>query len=87
MPTKTIRVFLHNKPWLIQEIKHVLFKKRQAWKTNNIEEKHEDLIKLRSITRKNKEDYRKKTERMFEGNNMKEAWEGPNPYKWKEKKH
>ena len=78
IPTKTITLYSNNKPWVTKELKHVINKKKLAFKNNNSEDKKAVQKKLKFVIKKGKEDYKKKIEKHFEKNNMKSVWEGLN---------
>ena len=51
VPTKTITLFANNKPWVTKEIKHVLNKKKLAFKSNDNEGKKQVQKELKTVVR------------------------------------
>ena len=78
IPSKTIKVFANNKPWVTKEIKSVLNKKKLAFRN-----KDKDNIKLvqKEVKReieKGKCECKNKIEEKFDTNHMKSVWKGMN---------
>lgn len=76
VPTRTVRCFPNNKPWITSDVKDLLNKKKRAFKEG-------DQAKLRCVQgelkiklKEAKEEYRKKVEQKLQENSMKEVWEG-----------
>ena len=75
IPTKTVKVYGNNKPWLTKDVKEVINKKKASLSNNRT-----DLRSIqRELTKKIKDaknNYKTKVENMFNTNNTKDAWKG-----------
>ncbi|XP_073668918.1 uncharacterized protein [Paramisgurnus dabryanus] len=76
VPTRSVRCFPNNKPWITCDVKDLLNEKKRAFKEG-------DHMKLRSVQgelkrklKEAKEEYKKKVEQKLQENNMKEVWQG-----------
>ncbi|CAM4691197.1 unnamed protein product [Leuciscus chuanchicus] len=76
VPTRTVRCFPNNQPWITSDVKDLLNKKKRVFKEG-------DQAKLRCVQgelkiklKEAKEEYRKKVEQKLQENSMKEVWEG-----------
>ncbi|KAI4875852.1 hypothetical protein NFI96_001584, partial [Prochilodus magdalenae] len=74
VPTKTVRCFPNNKPWITSDIKDILNQKKRAFKDGNWTELKRVQGELKIRLKEAKESYRKKVERKLQDNNMKEVW-------------
>ncbi|GFR71213.1 reverse transcriptase [Elysia marginata] len=78
IPTKTIKVFSNNKPWVTKDIKQILNRKKIAFQNkrdNDIKSIHKEV---RATIRQGKESYRRKIEKYFKNNDMRKVWQGMN---------
>ncbi|KAL3987852.1 KRAB domain-containing zinc finger protein [Sarotherodon galilaeus] len=66
VPTRTVRCFSNNKPWITPEIKAVLKQKRRAFKTKDKEELKRVQRELRGLIRNGKDSYRQKMENQLQ---------------------
>uniref|UniRef100_A0A669DTM0 Reverse transcriptase domain-containing protein n=1 Tax=Oreochromis niloticus TaxID=8128 RepID=A0A669DTM0_ORENI len=76
VPTRTVRCFSNNKPWITSEIKAVLKQKRRAFKSRDKEELKRVQRELRGLIRNGKDSYRQKMENQLQQNNVGEVWRG-----------
>ncbi|KAI4880858.1 hypothetical protein NFI96_024792 [Prochilodus magdalenae] len=74
VPTKTVRCFPNNKPWITSDVKDILNQKKRAFKDGNWTELKRVQGELKVRLKEAKESYRKKVERKLQDNNMKEVW-------------
>ena len=76
IPTKEIRVFSNNKPWVTKDLKQVLNKKKRVFFEGTAEGKKQVNKEVKSAIRKAKETYKNKIESKFVGGNFRAAWQG-----------
>ena len=76
VPTRTVRCFPNNKPWITSNVKALLNRKKMAFKEGNQAELRQVQGELKVRLKEAKEDYRKKVEQKLQENNMKEVWDG-----------
>ncbi|KAI4891636.1 hypothetical protein NFI96_032089, partial [Prochilodus magdalenae] len=74
VPTKTVRCFPNNKPWITSDVKDILNQKKRVFKDGNWTELKRVQVELKVRLKEAKESYRKKVERKLQDNNMKEVW-------------
>ncbi|KAI4874712.1 hypothetical protein NFI96_009725 [Prochilodus magdalenae] len=72
VPSKTIRCFANNKPWVTSNLKHLLNQKKRGDK----EELKRVQTELRIRIKEAKEEYRTKLETKLENNNTRDVWRG-----------
>ena len=76
IPTRTIKVYLNNKPWITKEFKSVLNDKKRAFCAGNIQEVKDVQKDIVIQTAKCRQNYKEKIEQQFAGNNLRLAWGG-----------
>ena len=76
VPTKTVRCFSNNKPWITSDIKALLKEKKRAFLSGNREELKTVQRELRRRIREGKNIYRKKMEEQLQQNNISGVWRG-----------
>ena len=76
IPTKTVKCFANNKPWVDKKLKDILNDKKRAFKENNKDKIKEINKKLKEEIRAGKKVYKNKIEDMFKSNDSKSAWLG-----------
>ncbi|TWW56008.1 hypothetical protein D4764_09G0010580 [Takifugu flavidus] len=76
VPTKTVQCYPNNKPWVTQEVKDVLNKKKKAFRNKDREEMKEAQREVKRCLKEAKNTYRKKVEKKLADNNMRDVWEG-----------
>ncbi|XP_013889486.1 RNA-directed DNA polymerase from mobile element jockey, partial [Austrofundulus limnaeus] len=74
VPTRTVRCFSNNKPWINPDIKALLKEKKRAFGSGNKEEMKAVQRELRRKIRDGKESYRKKMEVQLQENNVSGVW-------------
>ncbi|KAI4887684.1 hypothetical protein NFI96_005893 [Prochilodus magdalenae] len=79
VPTKTVRCFPNNKPWITSDVKDILNQKKMAFRDGNWKELKRVQGELKVRLKEAKESYRKKVERKLQDNNMKEVWGAMKP--------
>ncbi|TWW77451.1 hypothetical protein D4764_12G0008410 [Takifugu flavidus] len=76
VPTKTVQCYPNNKPWVTQEVKDVLNKKKKAFRNKDREKMKEAQREVKRCLKEAKNTYRKKVEKKLADNNMRDVWEG-----------
>ena len=72
-PVKTVRCYPNNKPWVMQEVKAVLNKKKAAFRCRDREAMKVAQQEVKHCVREAKDSYRRKVEQKLRKNNMKEV--------------
>ncbi|TWW68197.1 putative RNA-directed DNA polymerase from transposon BS [Takifugu flavidus] len=72
----TVQCYPNNKPWVTQEVKDVLNKKKKAFRNKDREEMKEAQREVKRCLKEAKNIYRKKVEKKLADNNMRDVWEG-----------
>ena len=75
-PTRTVRCFPNNKPWVTSDVKTVLNKKKAAFRSRDKEVIKTAQRELKQCLKEAKESYRRKVEHKLMENNMREVWDG-----------
>lgn len=76
IPTRTVRCFSNNKPWITPDIKALLKEKKRAFASGNKEERKTVQRQLRRRIREGKRSYRKRMEEQLLQNNARGVWRG-----------
>ena len=76
IPTKQVKCFANNKPWVKKELKELLNEKKAAISSKDQTKLKEVQSKLRQKIKESKEQYAKKIEDFFSSNDSKKAWQG-----------
>ena len=76
IPTKTIKLFPNNKPWISKSIKDLLNEKKIAFQAGNKKERKVVQTKLQGEIRKAQKEYKEKVEEQFKTGRTKDAWNG-----------
>lgn len=76
VPTRTVRCFSNNKPWINPDIKALLKEKKRAFMSRNREELKAVQIRLRRKIREGKKTYRTKLENQLQASNVTGVWRG-----------
>ncbi|KAK0145658.1 hypothetical protein N1851_015439 [Merluccius polli] len=76
VPSKLVRCFPNNKPWVTSEIKALLNEKKRVFRSGDKEELRRVQKELRQKIRKGKDNYRRKLEKRLEQNNARDVWRG-----------
>lgn len=76
IPTKEIKVFPNNKPYISKSLKHTINQKKKAFMSGDRRERKDIQRQLTAEIREGKKEYRQKVEKRFEEGEMRGAWEG-----------
>ena len=76
IPSKKVKLFPNNKPWITPEIKTLLNKKKQLFGQNNKDQLKELQKTIDLAIQDQKRTYKQKIESHFTDNNMKKVWNG-----------
>ena len=76
IPSRTIKIFANNKPWITPEIKGMINKKKQVFGKGNRVELRSVQKELDIAIRNQRHIYKQKVEAHFTENNMKRVWHG-----------
>ncbi|KAK0135417.1 RNA-directed DNA polymerase from mobile element jockey [Merluccius polli] len=76
VPTRTMRCFPNNKPWITSDLKALLNKKKRAFRTGDREELRKVQCEVRDMLRICKDSYRRKLEAKLQQNNVRDVWRG-----------
>ena len=76
IPTKTVKIFPNNKPWISKSLKATLNEKKIAWQKGDKIEKSEVQRKLRKELLAGREEYKNKMEQNFVSGNLADAFRG-----------
>ena len=76
IPTKEIKLFPNNKPYISKSLKQTINEKKKAFMIGDKREGKEIQRKLNAEIREGKKVYRQKVEKKFEEGEMRGAWEG-----------
>lgn len=75
-PTKTVRCFPNNRPWITRDLKAPLNEKKRAFREGNREEQKRVQRELKVKIRESKGASRRKLENKLQQNSTKEVWSG-----------
>ncbi|XP_078810597.1 uncharacterized protein LOC144994953 [Oryzias latipes] len=76
MPTRTVRCFPNNKPWISCDLKNLLNRKKRAFRSGDREELKRVQHQLRDQLRNGRDSYRRKLESKLQQDNMRAVWSG-----------
>ncbi len=76
IPSKNVKIYPNNKPWVTKALKGTINEKKVAFQTGNKEERRKVQRKLRDEIRAAKLEYKQKVERQFQSGEMRDAWKG-----------
>ncbi|KAI4894307.1 hypothetical protein NFI96_005585 [Prochilodus magdalenae] len=76
VPTRTVKCYPNNKPWVTKDIKALLNKKKRAFRAGDREEVRTTQRELKRTIREAKDGYRRKLEWKLQQNNMRGVWSG-----------
>ena len=74
MPSKQVKIFPNNKPWITKPVKDLINKKKGIFGTGNKEELKAAQKNLKHVIENEKRKYKSKIEDHFKRNNMKTVW-------------
>ena len=78
IPTKEIKCYSNNKPWIKKDLKALLNRKKTILATNDNEALKAVNKEVRAEVRKSKEHHRAKVEDLLKSNRSRDAWQGLN---------
>lgn len=76
VPTRTVKCYPNNKPWVTKDIKALLNKKKRAFRAGDRVEVRTIQRELKTAIKEAKNKYRRKLEWKLQQNNMREVWNG-----------
>ena len=76
IPTKTVKVYPNNKPWVTKKLKGVLNEKKRAFMISDKAEGKRIQSELNNQIKNAKTEYKDKIERQFQYGNLRSAWQG-----------
>ncbi len=78
VPTKTIRVYPNQKPWINSDVRAALSARTSAFKSGNFDDRKQASYDLRKSIKAAKRQYKNKVEEQFNTNNARSMWQGIN---------
>ncbi len=78
VPTKTIRIYPNQKPWINSDVRAALSVLTSAFKSGNFDERKQASYDLRKSIKAAKRQYKNKVEEQFNTNNARSMWQGIN---------
>ncbi|TWW77710.1 hypothetical protein D4764_12G0011000 [Takifugu flavidus] len=76
VPTRKVRCFPNNKPWVTPDLKALLNEKKRVFRSGDKEELRRVQKELRRGIRRGKDSYRRKRGERLKGSNAREVWRG-----------
>ncbi len=78
VPTKTIRIYPNQKPWINSDVRSALSAWTSAFKSGNTDDRKQASYDLRRSIKAAKRQYKNKVEEQFINNNPRSMWQGIN---------
>ncbi len=78
IPTKTIRIYPNQKPWINSDVRAALSARTSAFKSGNTDDRKQASYDLRRSIKAAKRQYKNKVEEQFNNNNPRSMWQGIN---------
>ncbi|XP_047657966.1 uncharacterized protein LOC113651947 isoform X2 [Tachysurus fulvidraco] len=78
VPTKKIRVYPNQKPWINSDVRAALSARTSAFKSGNPDDRKQASYDLRKTIKAAKRQYKNKVEEHFNTNNARSMWQGIN---------
>ncbi len=78
VPTKTIRIYPNQKPWINSDVRSALSARTSAFKSENTDDRKQASYDLRRSIKAAKRQYKNKVEEQFNNNNPRSMWQGIN---------
>ncbi len=78
VPTKTIRIYPNQKPWINNDVRAALSARTSAFKSGNFDDRKQASYDLRKSIKATKRQYKNKVEEQFNTNNARSMWQGIN---------
>ncbi len=76
VPTKTIRIYPNQKPWINSDVRAALSARTSAFKSGNTDDRKQASYNLRRSIKAAKWQYKNKVEEQFNTNNGRNMWQG-----------
>ena len=76
IPTKQVKVFPNNKPWITKRVKEIINKMKGLFKKGDTNALKDVQKQLKRVIAEEKSVYRDKIEGLLTENNMKRVWDG-----------
>lgn len=76
IPTKEVRCYPNNKPWVTSDLKALLNEKKRAFRSRDRAELKRVQRELKRSIRESKDNFRRKLEHKLEENNTRDVWSG-----------
>ena len=76
IPTKVVKIFPNNKPWVTKSLKGILNKKKRVFYRGTTTEKKQINMEVKNAIRQAKKQYKNKIESKFIAGNFRSAWQG-----------
>ncbi len=78
VPTKTIRIYPNQKPWINSDVRSALSARTSAFKSGNTDDRKQASYDLRRSIKAAKRTYKNNVEEQFNNNNPRSMWQGIN---------
>ncbi len=78
VPTKTIRIYPNQNPWINSDVRSALSARTSAYKSGNTDDRKQASYDLRRSIKAAKRTYKNKVEEHFNNNNPRSMWQGIN---------
>ncbi len=78
VPTKTIRIYPNQKPWINSDVRSALSARTSAFKSGNTDDRKQTSYDLRRSIKAAKRTYKNKVEEHFNNNNPRSMWQDIN---------
>ncbi len=78
VPTKTIRIYPNQKPWINSDVRSALSARTSAFKFGNTDDRKQSSYDLRKSIKATKRQYKNKVEEQFNTNNARSMWQDIN---------
>ncbi len=78
IPTKIIRIYPNQKPWINSDVRSALSARTSAFKSRNTDDRKQASYDLRRSIKAAKRQYKNKVEEQFNNNNPRSMWQGIN---------
>ncbi len=76
VPTKTIRIYPNQKPWINSDVRSALSARTSAFKSGNTDDRKQASYDLRRSIKAAKRLYKNKVEEHFNNNSPRSMWQG-----------
>ncbi len=78
VPTKTIRIYPNQKPWINSDVRAALSARTSAFKSGDFDDRKQASYDLRKSIKAAKQQFKNKVEEQFNTNNARSMWQGIN---------